>query len=56
MADGTEGENMSKSNQGRAIASKKAPWTAPVLRELDVRETANTTGVPGSNDGQVDCS
>ena len=56
MADGTWGENMSKSNEGSDIVSEKAPWTAPVLRELDVRETAFNTSIPGSNDGQVDCS
>lgn len=47
---------MSQNGQVREVASEKEAWTAPVLRELDVRETANFTSVPGSNDGQVDCS
>jgi hypothetical protein len=47
---------MSQSSQVRDTASEKEAWTTPVLRELDVRETANFTSVPGSNDGQVDCS
>lgn len=47
---------MSQDTQVRTTASEKAIWNAPVLRELDVRETAINTSIPGSNDGNQDCS
>lgn len=47
---------MSQSSQIRDTASEKEAWTAPVLRELHVDDTANSINVPGGNDGLEDCS
>lgn len=47
---------MSQNSPRRDSASDKKAWTAPTLRELNVRETRNNPTVPGANDGQVDCS
>ena len=48
--------NMFQNSQRSDSASGKKAWTAPALRELDVRETRCCDSVPGSNDGNVDCS
>lgn len=48
--------NISQDAQRSDRASEKKAWNVPVLRMLDVSETSTTTSIPGSNDGQVDCS